>query len=147
MIRTNRILGHKEWAPGRKSDPVYDMNWRRDMVATDSAQEDDVPSQEQWDNFTKDVWTTLARMEAKIEAAPGAVLFSRFAAADGQQRNIPDFLIENLRQIVAVSQKYDARPAGPVVTADVDYGRIAGVVNDEADRRARDGDPNTGPRS
>lgn len=28
-----RIVGHKEWAPGRKSDPVYSMSWRRARVA------------------------------------------------------------------------------------------------------------------
>jgi hypothetical protein len=28
-----RVFGHREWAPGRKSDPRYDMGWRRSRVA------------------------------------------------------------------------------------------------------------------
>jgi hypothetical protein len=28
-----RVIGHKEWAPGRKSDPPYSMAWRRGTVA------------------------------------------------------------------------------------------------------------------
>lgn len=27
------VIGHKEWAPGRKDDPLYDMGWRRTQVA------------------------------------------------------------------------------------------------------------------
>ncbi len=27
------VVGHREWAPGRKSDPRYDMGWRRASVA------------------------------------------------------------------------------------------------------------------
>lgn len=33
MLPIARVIGHKEWSPGRKSDPVYDMNWRRAGVA------------------------------------------------------------------------------------------------------------------
>ncbi|HEY9354627.1 MAG TPA: N-acetylmuramoyl-L-alanine amidase [Nocardioides sp.] len=33
MLPVSRVIGHKEWAPGRKSDPTYDMNWRRAGVA------------------------------------------------------------------------------------------------------------------
>lgn len=29
---TNQLIGHKEWAPTRKSDPRHSMNWRRDRV-------------------------------------------------------------------------------------------------------------------
>jgi len=28
-----RVIGHKEWAKGRKSDPVHDMNWRRGRLS------------------------------------------------------------------------------------------------------------------
>lgn len=28
-----RIIGHREWSPGRKSDPVFDMDWARAGVA------------------------------------------------------------------------------------------------------------------
>lgn len=30
---TSRIVGHKEWAKGRKVDPRYPMDWRRKRVA------------------------------------------------------------------------------------------------------------------
>jgi len=33
MLPVHRLIGHKEYAAGRKSDPVYDMNWRRGRVA------------------------------------------------------------------------------------------------------------------
>jgi hypothetical protein len=34
MSRTpSSLIGHKEWAPGRKSDPRHDMGWRRAQVA------------------------------------------------------------------------------------------------------------------
>jgi hypothetical protein len=39
MLPVSRVIGHKEWAPGRKSDPTYDMNWRRAGVAAITAQE------------------------------------------------------------------------------------------------------------
>lgn len=32
MLPVDRVIGHREWAPGRKSDPRYDMNWRREGV-------------------------------------------------------------------------------------------------------------------
>lgn len=33
MLPVARVIGHREWAPGRKVDPRYDMNWRRNGVA------------------------------------------------------------------------------------------------------------------
>lgn len=44
MLPAHRVIGHKEYAAGRKSDPVYDMNWRRARVAafTPRSLEDDV---------------------------------------------------------------------------------------------------------
>lgn len=30
----DRLIGHKEWAGERKTDPQYDMDWRRSRVAT-----------------------------------------------------------------------------------------------------------------
>jgi hypothetical protein len=37
MLPAHRVVGHKEYGnvghPGRKSDPSYDMNWRRARVA------------------------------------------------------------------------------------------------------------------
>jgi len=45
-LPAHRVIGHKEYGntghPGRKSDPVYDMNWRRQRVAafTPRSQED-----------------------------------------------------------------------------------------------------------
>lgn len=29
MLPISRIIAHREWAPGRKSDPVFDMDWAR----------------------------------------------------------------------------------------------------------------------
>src|SRR5262245_6153270 len=32
-VGSANVVGHREWAPGRKSDPRYDMGWRRARVA------------------------------------------------------------------------------------------------------------------
>ncbi len=32
-LSVGRVIGHREWSPGRKTDPRYDMNWRRSGVA------------------------------------------------------------------------------------------------------------------
>lgn len=32
-VAASNVVGHREWAPGRKSDPRYDMGWRRARVA------------------------------------------------------------------------------------------------------------------
>jgi N-acetyl-anhydromuramyl-L-alanine amidase AmpD len=32
-VGASNVVGHREWAPGRKSDPRYDMGWRRSRVA------------------------------------------------------------------------------------------------------------------
>lgn len=29
---TAHVIGHKEWAPGRKFDPSYDMGWQRSLI-------------------------------------------------------------------------------------------------------------------
>jgi hypothetical protein len=46
MLAVSRVIGHKEWAPGRKSDPRYDMNARRAEVAafTPTSVGDDMPT-------------------------------------------------------------------------------------------------------
>ena len=41
MLPVHRLIGHKEWAPGRKSDPVYAMSWRRSRVAAFQPLEED----------------------------------------------------------------------------------------------------------
>jgi hypothetical protein len=58
MLPVSRVIGHKEWAPGRKSDPTYDMNWRRACVAgVRPPQEDDMPlSQDDANMVAKTVW-------------------------------------------------------------------------------------------
>lgn len=36
------VIGHKEWAPDRKIDPTYSMDWMRELV-TDTLRGDDMP--------------------------------------------------------------------------------------------------------
>lgn len=33
MLPISRVIGHREWSPGRKSDPVFDCDWMRAGVA------------------------------------------------------------------------------------------------------------------
>ncbi len=45
-VDATRVRGHKEWAkpPGRKTDPRYDMAWRRARVVALAAQTSPSPS-------------------------------------------------------------------------------------------------------
>ena len=33
MLPISRVIGHREWAPARKSDPTFDCDWMRAGVA------------------------------------------------------------------------------------------------------------------
>jgi DNA-binding transcriptional MerR regulator len=64
MLPISRVIGHREWAPGRKTDPAYDMDWRRAGVAgirPRAAQEDDELSQAQIDQLRRDIIDQLRR--------------------------------------------------------------------------------------
>lgn len=43
MLSAVRIIGHKEWAGPRKSDPRHDMNWRRGRVARFASRSNNFP--------------------------------------------------------------------------------------------------------
>lgn len=68
MLPAFRVIGHREYGntppggwPGRKQDPVYDMNWRRGRVANFSPRGDDMPLSEQdLDRIRDRIWTTVA---------------------------------------------------------------------------------------
>ncbi len=64
MLPIGRVIAHREWSPGRKSDPVYDMNWRRDRVARigPRAQEDS--------DMTPDQAKQLAALHAQLVTGP-----------------------------------------------------------------------------
>lgn len=48
----DRVVGHKEWAPGRKSDPTFDMDrFRGDVAAAMSGSKEDI--MRQGDNSTR----------------------------------------------------------------------------------------------
>jgi hypothetical protein len=101
MLPSSRVIGHREygntppggWA-GRKTDPVYDMNWRRQQVADftpNSPEEDDVVTEQDkidiankvaelipgrvWDVTARDGITTgnLLGMAAMADRVPGRV--------------------------------------------------------------------------
>lgn len=40
----SHVVGHREWAPGRKTDPRYDMAWRRACVAAVTPRGDPAPT-------------------------------------------------------------------------------------------------------
>lgn len=45
MLPSSRVIGHKEYAAGRKVDPIYPMDWRRrrvDAFTPTTVQEDDM---------------------------------------------------------------------------------------------------------
>lgn len=43
MLPVYRLIGHKEYAAGRKSDPRYSMDWRRSRVAAFTPRGVDLP--------------------------------------------------------------------------------------------------------
>lgn len=63
-VDVTRIIGHREWAPGRKSDPTYNMGWRRAGAAgivprTPTRPEDDAMTKEDRKYFDErfgDLW-------------------------------------------------------------------------------------------
>jgi hypothetical protein len=65
MLPVTRVIGHKDYGntppggwPGRKGDPVYDMNWRRARVAAfQPRSEDDMPYRD-WPQADKDALAT-----------------------------------------------------------------------------------------
>lgn len=63
MLPAHRVIAHREYGntppggwPGRKTDPTYDMTWRRNRVAAftpRTSQEDDMPYFSQWPHEEK----------------------------------------------------------------------------------------------
>jgi hypothetical protein len=53
MLPVSRVIGHKDWAPGRKSDPLYSMSWRRSRVAAFTPGEDEM-TKDQFLAFLRD---------------------------------------------------------------------------------------------
>lgn len=91
MLPAHRVIGHKEYGnvghPGRKQDPIYDMNWRRDRVANFKPRtgDDDMPlTEDDLDRIMRRVW----RGATMTDPATGQkILFSdAFAAMYVQNR-------------------------------------------------------------
>lgn len=53
-MNVERIIGHKEWAKGRKGDPKYSMDWRRNQVAHFSPPSANPTAQKEIDMFLVD---------------------------------------------------------------------------------------------
>jgi hypothetical protein len=103
MLPPARVIAHREygntppggWA-GRKTDPTYDMNWRRERVAAfRPVQEDDMPlTDEDLTRIADRVWTRTAaaggpwaiHMLAGTDFKTGAIsaAVSQLLAAGGQ---------------------------------------------------------------
>jgi hypothetical protein len=131
MLSVTRVIGHKEygctppggWA-GRKTDPVYDMNWRRARVANfrPRTQEDDMPLTDADINRIRDrilhspvgpdgrivngqPWfsTRAAGTDAAVHALVGEVRALR-AGQDGLVRLVAEqngLRLEDVRRVVA----------------------------------------------
>jgi hypothetical protein len=82
MLSATRVIGHREygntppggWA-GRKTDPVYDMNWRRARVASfRPVLEDDMPDEATFKRWVREATWTASYNEKGVEGAgPGFV--------------------------------------------------------------------------
>ncbi len=136
-------VGHKEWAPGRKSDPLYSMTDRRRQVGTFTPKGDDLPT-------PSDVWQmpipdfpAMAEKRVGPDGKPVTTIPAAFALAHSLR--VIDLLWREMNEI---KQRLNTAPA--VTTSggvEIDYGRLITGLADEMDRRARDGRPETGPTS
>lgn len=70
------VCGHKEWAPGRKPDPNFDMNEFRQRVAQAM-----VPSVPPPDRLTQDEVAWLRSLRANVEAVGSNPSFPRYTIA------------------------------------------------------------------
>jgi hypothetical protein len=97
MLPISRVIGHREWAPGRKVDPTYDMDWRRAGVAgiRPRGQKDDELSQAQADQIITQVRRDLGFARDQVltrlgvanpEAAPARLTPEELAGIDPARR-------------------------------------------------------------
>lgn len=90
MLPVHRVIGHKEYGntppggwPGRKGDPVYDMNWRRARVAafTPRILEDDDVS---YDADKANLYATLEMHRNQLAEHINGQIKAAVAATDGK---------------------------------------------------------------
>jgi hypothetical protein len=72
-LPASRVIGHKEYAAGRKSDPTYSMDWRRQRVAAFTPRnaptpEDDIVDDATMDKIADKVVAKLLRSDVKPDA-------------------------------------------------------------------------------
>jgi hypothetical protein len=126
MLPIARVIGHREWAPGRKSDPTYDMDWRRAGVAgirpRIAGQEDDM-DQAQVDQLRRDVgfardqiMTHLGKHPAAAPLPPeqlAGVEVARRADVGFARDQILDELAAQRALLEAIAEKVGVPPTPP----------------------------------
>jgi hypothetical protein len=164
MLSPTRVIGHKEWAASRKSDPTYDMNWRRARVAAFTPQgEDDMPlSEDDLNRLADRVWTRtppgtgnvwpIHRSVGTDDKTGTILVLSRQIVADlgALSRQVAELVNRPAADVDVAELVGQLAPhlAGLATSlSDEDLARVARAVNDERDRRQRDDDPATGPAS
>jgi hypothetical protein len=94
MLPIARVIGHREWTPGRKADPVYDMDWRRAGVAgirpRNADQEDEI-SPEQFNQLRRDIGFARDQILTRLgvpdpEGAPATLTPEQLAGIDPARR-------------------------------------------------------------
>lgn len=139
MLPAHRVIGHKEWAPGRKSDPTYSMDWRRSRVAaftprtssegdfmalSEAEQQELLQGVRQLTRITASQESDTPRMEADV------VTFSRKADAYTHRllaEEVPAVRQELAGLRAAVDKLATAATGGDEVTAD----ELRAVVREE----------------
>jgi hypothetical protein len=178
-LPAHRVIAHREYGntppggwPGRKGDPVYDMNWRRQRVAAfQPQQQEDVMNADQ-ERMLREVHAELTMLRQSSVMIDGKR--SEFRGTLGHYAMTADTYGWHLRNedVPALRRQLDAlsavlaelanRPIAAVDTnilaaqlaphlanlatalSDEDLARVARAVNDERDRRERDNNPATG---
>lgn len=114
MLSPTRVIGHKEWAKGRKSDPTYDMAWRRGRVATFVPRTGTTPPED--DDFmalfkTLEEFTVAVNRAANCrtpEGRTGAWPIDRLIGVDEKTGAQGDLLIQLVRLVADLSAEVKA---------------------------------------
>lgn len=131
-----------KWDPGFEPGRTYDMAQFRRVAAAMGAAPAPPQENDMYDAGmnTRD-WATAWRLWRLVQLNPNI---------PGNHGVEPLPLVEAVKEMQATLRELKARPpviAAPPAPAVVDYVALAKALCDEQDRRARDGDPKTGPVS
>lgn len=148
-LPAHRVIGHKEYGntppggyPGRKSDPVYDMNWRRQRVAAFTPRGDDMPTPEEFANAVLDAEVQTPDEARAIGMGPTVTLRAMLRWMDYNFRVV----IPNAAATETLNRRIERAPEqGGGTTSVADEMRYSATNFAEVAERVAEGQPQTSP--